>query len=144
MSSNFDPFGKKQIAELSEQLATLETQNEELRTQLATSQAQRKTALERAEKAEAEATTARQSLTEFETRLKASMQRLGRLLAVGDLHWLDPDSVMDIAIQVPALGETHTLLVNGRPVLAGSKGAMLAEAARIVDARNAPTTSESS
>ena len=111
-----------------------------LEQQLADSAQQRQEALKLAEQAnqerdaaKAEAKAAKESLAEFETSLKRSMQRLGGLLYVGENHWLDPQSVAEIEIQL------GTLKINGQPLKSGSPEEMLALAHAILDAREQAT-----
>lgn len=131
-----DIFGKQQIEQLNARIEYLSANAKRLEQQITDCAQQRDEALKLAEKARTErdqarkeAEEARQALSEFEASLKRSMRQLGGLLYVGENHWLDPQSVAEIKIQL------GTLEINGQKLESGSPEEMLALAHSILDAR---------
>ncbi len=135
-----DIFGKQQIEQLNARIEYLSANAKRLEQQITACAQQRDEALKLAEKAkqerdaaQAEAKAAKESLAEFESSLKRTMRQLGGLLYVGENHWLDPQSVAEIKIQL------GTLEINGQPLKSGNPEEMLALAHAILDAREQAT-----
>lgn len=131
-----DIFGKQQIEQLNVRIEYLTSNAQRLEKQITDCAEQRDAALKLAAKAkqerdaaQAEAKAAKESLAEFEDRLRISIAKLGGLLAVDGTHWIDPESVWEMSIQDGAL------TINGRPVLKGSTEVLMAKAKQIADAR---------
>ena len=132
-------FGTKEIEVLTVRNERLSANVKRLEEQLDDCAKQRDAALKLAEQAkqerdsaQAEAKAAKESLAEFEERLKTSIAKLGGLLVVDGTHWIDPESVWEMSV------EDGVLTINGRPVLKGSKERLLAMAKQIAAARTTP------